>query len=138
MGTRIPGPRPTLNTYDMKDVIERLRDSKAKYASEEYNQGFACGQEWAKDKAEAIDLMNLFRAFDRAQRDWDNIVCGTIRYSPAETLFFLIKPEHIGDRDESTGFWEAIFGAGESPGEYGARGFAEGAIQVWIEVEHQL
>ena len=55
-------------------------------------------------------------------------------YSATESLFFAIDPELERDRSAASEFWEPY---GETPDKF-VQGFAEGALDIWAEVESQL
>src|SRR5262245_57540294 len=48
----------------MDDVIQRLRASKLRGASEAHKEGDAAGRKWARDHAEADELQNLENLLD--------------------------------------------------------------------------
>jgi hypothetical protein len=125
---------------DMKEVIDRLRASMQKHESEQYNEGHAAGQEWAKNKAEAGELILLERWRDSCgPHDWQDCFVTDERsaYSAAEHFVFRIRPECDGEREAVSDFWEQR-GREDHPQDEFVRGFAEGALEVWDDVKDQL
>jgi hypothetical protein len=125
---------------DMNEVIERLRASKQKFESEQFTQGHEAGQEWAKDAAEAEELIQLGKLRDRCGwRDWDGFFATGDRdaYGASERFVFAIWPERDGERAAATDFWEQL-GVEDVPSDEFVRGFAEGALSVWDQVKDQL
>jgi hypothetical protein len=135
---------------DMKDVVDRLRASKQKTQDRDRVEGGDQGREWAKTTADADELQNLAQAVDRAYLDggveamFGLIDTGRSRYTPAEKFFFWINHGTTGDIDEldrqaAYEFWGTVLGDDNVPNKPAfVVGFAEGAIEVWREVEDQL
>jgi hypothetical protein len=127
---------------NMNDVISRLRASKRTYENAQYQAGHEAGQAWAKDEAEAGELILLSQWKDRAGRDWDDYFATgeNDAYGSCENFVFTIWPEHDGNRTTSEEFWEGNVPEGQSdhPEDNFVRGFAEGALAVWDEVKDQL
>ena len=123
----------------MSDVVKRLRDSKARGQEAAKSEGFAAGQTWARDKAEAAELQALENAYDPVY-GWGFGSPGSA-YSDAEAFFFMISPESDRDRRAAEEFWETILGEQSARIAYSddfVQGFAEGAMDVWDEVKDQL
>ena len=126
---------------EMKDVIERLRASKRKSGSEDFQEGYQAGREWAEKHAEAVELEQLGTLNDRW--DWSFLGEDDTVFTVAEALFFEWQPERDGDRAASKVFWECAVGDDESAernlcnAEF-LKGFCEGALKVWETVESQL
>ena len=125
----------------MREVIARLRASKARSAEDDYQEGFEEGRGWAMTRAEAAELEDLAAWREQAGLDWELHFDRTVSdaYSPGEILVFAISPERNGDREIAREFWE---GNVSSPhlslkSEF-VRGFAEGALDLWKEVSDQL
>src|SRR5262249_28143611 len=114
-------------TVDMTEVIDRLRASKRKHASEQYQQGLEAGQHWARDEAEAEELIQLEKLRDRCWRDWEGFFVsgGHSAYGVAERFVFAIWPEENADRDAPQNYWEQR-GFEDYPDDEFIRGFAEG------------
>ncbi len=137
--------------HEMSDVIERLRASKRESQGAEYQHGSSCGQDWARNWAEAVELERLERLHDersdgRRSCNWNDFfdsTVGTFRYSTAERLYFDIHPEVEEDWEQAREFWEVAVGHdGEAKALLESddflRGFAEGALDVWLAVKDQL
>lgn len=128
------------------DHIERLRASKARSNAGARQEGLDNGREWAMNHAEAIELEELARARKRAQRtgqSFESLFEGersSTAYTPGELFVFMITPENDGSRSAAAEFWEGVLGDDVlSPHELMyVVGFAEGALEVWNEVEGQL
>jgi hypothetical protein len=125
---------------DMKDVINRLRASKEQFKGDQHQAGHDAGESWAKNEAEAGDLIQLDNFRGRAGTDWDACFWDMPNdaYSTAEKFFFSVWPEHDGERSEANEFWERQGFEKDHPvGDY-VRGFAEGALSVWDDVKDEL
>jgi hypothetical protein len=125
---------------DMKEVIDRLRASKQKHENEQYNGGHEAGQEWARNEAEAGELIRLEKFHDACgPSDWGRFFWTSDRdaYGAAENLVFRIWPDDDRDRDAASNFWESQ-GHEEYPDDEFVRGFAEGALEIWDQVKNQL
>lgn len=134
---------------DMDDVIQRFRGSKKQSEGEAYQAGYEAGEQWAKDFGEVPEMKRLDRLHSERTRDpsydWHAFFSnyGSSAYSTAEHLYFAMFPEHDGDRDESLAFWNGIIDASNAVIDNACddswlRGFAEGALEVWWEVERHL
>jgi hypothetical protein len=132
-------------TKDMRDVIARLRASKAKGEGQDFEEGHKDGRRWAMARAEAAELKNLQRFHDDlAARPYDRSAFFDPRerssaYSVAELLVFHMNPAVNGDRHTARSFWETLAGDAYetlSGGYY--EGFVAGALKVWAEVEDQI
>ncbi len=127
---------------NMKEVAMRLRASKRKSETEQYNEGFEAGKTWAMNQAEADELERLVDLREKNITNWDVLFdqYDSNAYSVAEQMAFTIlgKDAEPG-RPEAREFWERAIGedAVSSPPEL-VRGFIEGALQVWEEVADDL
>ena len=129
----------------MADVVERLRASKRKSDNEEYQAGHKEGREWAEGHAEAAELERLKALRDQYEREptynWEWFFSGEgqSQFSVGQTLYFAINPVAEEDRDYSAAgeFWESVASTDDPDSEF-VRGFADGAIDLWIEVQDQL
>ena len=123
---------------NMQDVIQRLKASKQMTDNDTAKRGFAEGQDWAKQHAEAIQLKQLSEARDR-NHDWSFDVGGSA-YGPAERFFFIIDPAADGDREQAVDFWQQILGddAEQLTESEFVQAFAEGAMNIWAQVEDKL
>jgi hypothetical protein len=127
---------------DMKDVINRLRASKKQFVNDQYQAGYDAGQEWAKDSADAGELILLRQWKNSAGNDWNACFATgeNDAYGACEKFVFTIWPEHDGDRQMAKEFWEnnASEGQSDHPEDTYVLGFAEGALAIWEEVEDQI
>jgi hypothetical protein len=130
---------------NVKDVITRLKASKAKTTDEARLRGQKVGKEWASSTAEAIQLERLEK--------WTELKFGTARswneyllarglkndpFGPDHRLAETIAGEDL-DQDDGVWFWVRI--DGDSSERYSPPylvGFVEGALAVWAEVNDQL
>ena len=135
----------------MEDVKERLRVSLRESNSEEYKGGYAAGERWAKKHATAAELQRLETLRDSLENqplyDWDvffeedDQAVNTV----GQRLYFAIQPEFDGFADNAAAFWIEVTVPFSSTGngqehvlpEF-ARGFAEGAYDIWYEVQKDL
>lgn len=131
----------------MNSVLGRLRASKGKEEGMDYQAGFRSGKQWAEQRAEAFELQRVEDLRDEIDGDprqsWDayfEFNEGDV-YGPDECLFFTIRPEVEKDRREAEAFWESEGGdslqAAKDRGEF-VRGFAEGALDLWLSVKDEL
>lgn len=105
------------------DVIARLKQSIHESRIEEVAE--FDGMRWAKNIAEAIELMRIHETFiDGADETW----------SFAEKFYFAIAPEFAGNRDAAAAFWKKNSTIKEPSDQY-AISFADKAWEVWISVE---
>lgn len=123
----------------MEDVVQRLRASKMASDSDTRKAGREAGREWAANEAAAEELQRLQACFDREQHhDRVFIVPDGNAFCGAECLVFVIRPELGNDRQDAADFWESALGDQDTPTDEFVQGFAEGALQLWAEVEAQL
>jgi hypothetical protein len=131
----------TKENQEMADIVQRLRASKQQNDGEANKNGFDCGEGWAARSAEASELERLERQIDSLRTDcqmWlDGNACSA--YGPCESLVFAMHPESDGDREFASDFWESLKLDGEpwNDAEF-VRGFAEGAMSIWLEVKNQI
>jgi hypothetical protein len=127
-------------TKNMQDVIDRLRASNMADLSEKQSSGSRAGREWAKSKAEAAELKRLQRALDVASPNQPEPFVDNdgSAHSGAEVFVFTIRPEFNRNRAEANDFWSWAIGDDDLPeGEF-VQAFAEGAVEVWQEVQDKL
>ena len=125
---------------NVEDAIVRLRSSKQKFENEQYTQGNEAGKEWAKDEAEAEELIRLEQWRDGCTHgEWPDcfVTDGTSAWGASENFVFRIWPEEDGNRDAAQNFWEQR-GAEGYPRDEFVRGFAEGALEIWGQVKGKL
>jgi hypothetical protein len=124
----------------MKDVINRLRASNAKFVSEEYESGYGPGERWARNSAEVAEFKQLEDWRSVAGGEWDESFSDEdgSAYSVAEHFVFKVRPDDDGDRTAARDFWkEQDFEIEDCNAEF-VRGFAEGALRVWDKVKDEI
>ncbi len=131
----------------LKATINRLRASKQECEAADYQCGCELGKRWAKKAAKASELQLLEQLRDeleaQPQYGWDdyfesqeNAVYGT-----DEELFFALHPEDDKDRQGAKEFWESAVGNLLQQAAFSGsllKGFAEGALEVWLSVQDEL
>jgi hypothetical protein len=115
------------NPTDMKQVIERLRASKARTEERSRESGKECGKTWAQQAAEYDELKQI------AGYAKINVAPAPMDLNALQTL---IDPEREMDRYQWHDFWQT-HGDGD-PNDAFAEGFIEGAAEVFDEIEDQL
>jgi hypothetical protein len=123
---------------NMTDVVNRLRASKQKLENKQYQDGYAAGREWAKDTAEAQELINLEYNRDQLAEAWDDWWQSPPRPASWRFLACLAKGNYHGSNSDVRSFWEHHGFEEDEPATDFVRGFAEGALSVWSEVKDQL
>ena len=127
-------------TSDMTEVVDRLRVSKCKFESEQYQTGHQAGQAWAKDTAEVVELIRLEYWRNQYASDWDRIFqdSANVALPAADYFVSAIQAEPPVKRRDVRDFWESVDPGTPSPvGEF-VHGFADGALSVWDKVKDQL
>lgn len=126
----------------MTDVINRLRASKRRSGDADYAEGMGHGRRWAMEDAEAAELERLARLRGELRGDWEAVfdMEHDSAYDPSEWFCFAIRPDDESDRAAAAEFWESAVDRKPPRGETPSfvRGFAEGALEVWREVEDEL
>jgi hypothetical protein len=124
---------------NLSDVISRLRVSKRKFENEQYQEGHAAGQVWAKEEAEAEELIRLRDWKNQCGNDWDDSFRDDDQsaYGACERLVFHIWPEDDGDRGAVSDFWVQRGYEDYRRGDF-VRGFADGALVIWNEVRDKI
>jgi hypothetical protein len=126
----------------VKEVIERLRASKAESTIDAKAAGREAGREWASDEATYEELRNLERFRDANAQDWDSAFdADGSAYGPEERFAFVIEPNTDGERQAARDIWECILGEGwdhmiRQEGFVAA--FADGALEVWDAVKDKV
>jgi hypothetical protein len=110
---------------NMTTAIERLRASKAKVLADQSEEGKAEGSKWARDAAEFDELQRVAEIdTDGFTEDWCSVLLDTI------------DPRGEQDRYE---LLDGIFLEGRRGiSDERARGFIEGAQEVWEEVKDEI
>lgn len=138
-----------LTRGDMKKIVERLKAAKEQDEVDEYEDGKRAGRDWAADYATPAQLRRLAAA-DAEQYAWAG--SPNAPWGWRHLVAFKINPKF--DRDDRPtakelvdDFWERALGGDsdrvkEGPGDMAVndflRGFIEGAIEIWEEVEDQV
>src|SRR5262245_24553474 len=110
---------------DLNEVVERLRTSKQESDEMYKTEGFADGQEWAKEIASAEALRRL-ASFFRAEDICRDCMMENLR----ERVARLVYPWEPDGVDE---FWEEVSGEGngwKSLSDVYVEAFIEGALGV--------
>jgi hypothetical protein len=107
-----------------ENFVERLRASKERVEARDFAAGKACGGTWAKQTAEYDDLERIAE-FYQSEDDPEDLL---------SALRSLIDPQREMDRNDWSAFWEK-WGTGTTSAAF-ARGFIEGAVAVYDEVEN--
>lgn len=126
---------------EMSDVIQKFRAQAQEDSSDMYQAGFECGQEWAKSPngASRKQLVRLEKRREKVGEYWSEEFCNE-EGSPCEDFYRVIETEF--DRYACKEFWN--FAIGEDQVEEfennpdAVQGFADGALDVWFEVKHQI
>lgn len=131
----------------MTSVLERLRASKRKGETMDYQAGYNLGKRWAEQSAEASELQHLEELRNelaaQPQHDWDDFFdfSEPSVYGPDEGLYFAMHPEADKDRRAAEDFWQCVVGnsirESANTGTF-LKGFAEAAIDVWLSVRDEL
>lgn len=135
---------------DMKEVIARLKASKAKTEDKAKLQGREAGKTWASNQAEAAELQRLEEWTEGdfgVGWTWDDHLMAerdpNAAFGDGHHLAERISGgtgENFGRRDGEL-FWANILGDREADLSFDAAflvGFVEGALEVWGQVKDQL
>jgi hypothetical protein len=130
-------------------VLERLRASKRKGEAADYKDGYDLGTKWAEQSAEVSALQRLeqFRDDREAEPDydWDYYFSeqeGSDDETDASLFFAIMAPEAATDPQAVVkDFWRSVTGdslqQATNRGSF-LKGFAEGAIDLWLSVKDKL
>jgi hypothetical protein len=111
----------------------------------EYEGGKATGQRWVTQmvtpQEELARLYELWNTLEDTV-DWGEWFSNgpNDAYSTAERLYFVLAPDHDGDRDEAQSFWEAVLfpeAADDLTPEF-VEGFVEGALEASDEAKAKV
>jgi hypothetical protein len=126
------------------EVVDRLRASLRDHKKERFEDGRTIGRRWAAEDAETLELMCLAKERSRLGGNWDVVfeAAGNGPYSIGEQFVFWIRPECAEDCDAAHAFWNSMLcehcvEEATSDAAF-VRGFAEGALEVWQEVQARL
>jgi hypothetical protein len=127
----------------MDDVIARLRASKQREDDLDYRYGEAQGRDWAANHASAHALMRLEDYREWTGSEWRSLFESyTSSTTPAERLAdVLLPPEEVAmsyNRSSQLEFWQKITPMHMPDTESFVRGFADGALALWLEVKDHV
>jgi hypothetical protein len=126
----------------MSDVIQRLRGSKMKMEDQAYLDGKRAGTAWANNQATYAHLQRLFELFCEASPGWEtwfNRSGGA--FSVGERLADVLLGAEGKSRYARTGFWQGVLDPDDRKRmneSLFVRGFADGALDVWVQVKDQI
>ena len=113
----------------------------------DYQCGATLGRVWAEQSAEASELQLLEQLHDELgaepQYGWDDYFeqQETAVYGTDEEFFFALHPENDKDRRAAKDFWECAVGDSLQQAAFRGsllKGFAEGALEIWLAVKNEL
>lgn len=116
--------------------VERLHAAAEADARQDYQEGKAAGRAWATDDARPKQLRRLERDYS----PHETFACEPDAYGWAGLVHNLLNND-FSDRSELNEFWARVLGdrdADRIHDEDFARGFVEGAIEFWEEVQHEV
>jgi len=131
----------------MEDVIARMKAAKVLDANEDRQSGLEAGRGWAKATARPRDLTRLAKAVVDADGNGGgdaNCFVGVCENGSNDGVVvglceaILGSPKHWSDAES---FWEDVLGEGgvEKIGEPDfAKGFIDGALEVWNKVKGKV
>jgi hypothetical protein len=128
-------------TKDMNDVIQRLRKSKIESEGETFKEGRDAGKSWVENNAEVPELKRLDRYHAENHRDaWYLCTVESDAFSAAEHLARAITGDNDLDRSGMREFWQGVLGDDEEKihDDDFLKGFVDGAMELWSEVEGKL
>ncbi|QDU60754.1 hypothetical protein Pan216_16050 [Planctomycetes bacterium Pan216] len=115
-----------------KSLVERLRESKAKFEQDEQANGWEVGKQWAESAAEYGDLVRLSSLAPALTND------PYVELDPLG-VYAAIFPDDGPDRTSSEEFWKEYSGAETAyPTSDWLRGFVAGSAEVFQQVEDDL
>jgi hypothetical protein len=128
----------------MSDVVERLRASVRNEQGESFNAGYELGRAWVMNAAEAPQLKRM-EAFRKAMKtksstDWESWFWIRGNYKPWLELVAIIRDDKNLRAYTALGFWKELVGEPSTKPDDGdfLRGFVDGAVDLWVEVQEQL
>lgn len=119
----------------MSDVIKRLTEADEAERSEQARDGKRAGREWAEKRATPRELRRL-ESFWHDVDDWD-LHASDDAFSPGERLAEMISGVEM-DRHAMHGWWLDVIDGEPWTDTKWIKGFCEGALEVWEEVEDQI
>jgi hypothetical protein len=129
----------------MIDVIERLRASLRDEQGQSFKEGYEIGKNWARDRATAAQLRRLesFQETTKARsiREWENWFCPPGMHKPWLELVKIIEDiKNHRNPAFAIAFWNTLVAEGSpqpNDGEF-LRGFVDGAVDLWSQVQGHL
>ena len=121
-----------LTDTERAEVVARLKESKAEHQLEEYDAGRNAGLRWARDEASERCLRVLTEIQSNSGSDWPQMIEGGMDCS---------LPEEFRDAVDAAQESDVVMGLGAGSylkSDEFTRGFAEGAIAVWEEVQGEI
>jgi hypothetical protein len=118
----------------MNNVVQRLRASRIATEDKDYRAGQSPGVRWAQASATWAELDNLAQALEEP-RYWDGVPSAPDSWS--DVLLHSIDPVRFEDPGEAEEFWQE-WGSGRSLTREYLRGFADGAVEVFRQVESRV
>ena len=118
-----------------KDVIARLQARAELEGNEDRQAGKEAGAAWASDTAGPKELRRMEEHADELFEGEPDA------FGYAGVLHSAIHGKGVGDRRELMEFWEEILQPGHGDRIHDkdfARGFVEGALEVWVEAKVHL
>ena len=107
-----------INQTTIETGLSRLRASKGVYESEQFDQGFNAGRNWATNDAE----------YGQSKAVSNMFLSNLAEYSPGLLLSEIFAGEPLSSED-----YENVFGLTDPSNEY-VGGFAEGAHSIFVQV----
>jgi hypothetical protein len=127
----------------MSPVIQRLRSTKSVDVAYSHEVGKEFGRRWAEKLATARELANLEEFVNH--RAWSTFPDDQSTYTFGEQLMLMARPE-CNTRKEMQKAWESAIRDIVSPDERDesgkdsefVRGFARGAVDLWLSVKEHI
>jgi hypothetical protein len=136
--------RATQKGSSMNDVIERMKAAAKLDASESYQDGKAAGTQWAKTQSRPRELKRIEKAIDEYRGDvgeWVGIANNGSNRGIAVDLVEAITGDTSFNHSDVREFWDNLIGEPadrfDEEDDF-ARGFIEGAMEVWEAVKDHI
>jgi hypothetical protein len=128
-----------------EEIVKRLQATQEDDARQDYEAGKQAGQAWAGRQATAKQLKRAAQwvsSFDNAPVVWWDVAspAWNAPFGPTDHFVFAVWQDRRDDKDAPAEFWQRALGAEAdrvADGDY-FRGFVEGAVELWEEVEGEL
>ncbi len=120
----------------MKDVINRLKESKQRCEDNDRKNGVEAGKNWAIRVAEWDELSRLNSEYEQLGADFISAIFA--EWGGSNFFVKTVSPNDDSiDWNEWEEFWMEWYGR-KDPTAYFVLGFWEGALSVFAEIEHQV